>query len=76
MALFDQNNELRCEKCGLNVFIERPMFVYTKGKGRIKDIITRENVGTVLECTNPMCRNIIYKENSNFFANAEIVDKS
>jgi hypothetical protein len=76
MALFDQSNELCCEACGMNVFIERPMYMYTRQKGRIKDTIIRENVGTVLECTNPKCRNIINKEMTNFFANAEIVDKS
>lgn len=76
MALFDQDNNLRCEYCGMNVFVERPMFIYTRTKGRIKDIITRENVGVVLECTNPKCRKTINKETSEFFANAEIVDKS
>lgn len=76
MALFDQNNELRCEKCGMNVFVERPMYIYKREKGRIKDMIIRESVGVVLECTNPKCRNTLNKETSKFFANAEIVDKS
>jgi len=75
MAIFNSNNELRCNHCGMNVFVERPMYMYTKQKGRIKDIITRTNVGTVLECTNPKCRHTINMENCKFFTDAEIVDQ-
>jgi predicted nucleic-acid-binding Zn-ribbon protein len=73
MALFDNNEEFRCNKCGCNTFTEKTIYHYSKTKGRIKDIIEQTSAGNYLECTNPECRNLIDKNKESYFKNSEVI---
>jgi hypothetical protein len=72
MAIYNNDDILKCNDCGGIIFEEKETFTYKKEKGRISDQVIKTKAGHVLACTK--CHAITNIEKSEFFKDAKVIE--